>query len=126
MVIRRVWPILVTANLTQPEGLHDVVGERLPPTMNDARIQTLVLMDPGDLEVLIALVEEGRSMVDVLRRRQESPYARLEFFRWVNEGPSMGVPGRARFAQERWNRVAARIHDLLGIPRLAETESTGA
>ncbi len=82
-------------------------------------------MDPGDLEVLVSLVENGHSMLDVLRRRQESPYARLEFFRWVSEGPSMGVPDHARFAQERWDRVATRIHAILGLPRLAEVEKTG-
>jgi hypothetical protein len=114
--IRRVWPILVTANLTQPEGLHDLVNQQLPASMRDPRIQKVVLMDPEDLEVLMALVEEGHSIVEILSRRQETSYVRLEFLRWIIEAPGLGAPrAHSTYARERWDRFSHAMVALLEI-----------
>lgn len=114
--VRRVWPILVTANVTQSEVLFDLVESSLPPAFGDARVQTLVILDPEDFEYLLGMVEGGASLPSILAARQEGPFRKLEFARWANDSPgSPGRDSRPSFAIERWRRVTTAITDLLQI-----------
>lgn len=114
--VQRVWPILVTANISQFEALYDLVEATLPSTFADARIQTLVILDPEDLEYIMGMVEAGAALPAILAARQEGPFRKLEFARWANEAPgSPGQDSRPTYATERWNRVIAAIIDLLRI-----------
>jgi hypothetical protein len=114
--VRRIWPILVTANITQTEPLHDLIEATLPPTYRDARVQAPLLLDAEDLEHLMGMVEAGASLVGVLTSRQQGPYRKLEFSRWANEDPSSRtLDARPTYALQRWERVTAAIVDLLQI-----------
>jgi hypothetical protein len=102
--------------VTQSEALYDLVEASLPPVFADARVQTLVILDPEDLEYLIGMVEGGAALPAILDARQKSPFRKLEFSRWANESPgSPGRDSRPTFAIERWERVIAAITDLLQV-----------
>jgi hypothetical protein len=114
--LERVWPILVTANVTLSEVLYDTVEAALPPIFADGRVQTLLILDPEDLEYLMGMVEAGTSLTAILQAREESPCRKLEFARWANE--SRGSPGRDSrpgFAVERWERLMTAVVELLNV-----------
>jgi hypothetical protein len=113
--VERIWPILVTADMTQLEPLHDVIHAALPESYGDPRVQQPLVCDPEDLEVLMGMVEGGASLVDILERRQNGPFAKLELKRWVLEDP--GSPGEERpsYALERWDRVTAAVRGVLQL-----------
>jgi hypothetical protein len=123
-IVERVWPIVVTGNITQTEALHDWVQRELTAPYRDARVQALVILDHEDLELLMGMVEShDLSIVEILRRRQEGPYAKLELARWANEDP--GSPGVARstYDQDRWERVTQSLNDVLQLPIEESTEN---
>jgi hypothetical protein len=113
--VERIWPILVTADITQTEPMHDLIQAALPQIYGDRRVQSLLVCDPEDLELLMGMVEGGRSLTDILNRRQSGPFARLELKRWVLEDP--GSPGEQRpsYALERWDRVTTAVRDILQL-----------
>jgi hypothetical protein len=113
--VERVWPILVTADITQTEPLHDLIEGALPVAYGDRRVQSLLVCDPEDLELLMGMVEGGASLTDILGRRQSGPYAQLELKRWALEDP--GSPGAERptYALERWDRVTTSVLDVLQV-----------
>jgi hypothetical protein len=113
--VERVWPILVTADMTQLEPLHDLIVAELPDSYADRRVQSLLVCDPEDLELLMGIVEGGASLIGMLERRQQGPFAKLELKRWVFE--DHGSPGERRpgYALERWERVTAAVRDVLQL-----------
>lgn len=113
--VGRVWPILVTADITQTEPLHDVIVGALPQIYEDARVQGLVVCDPEDLELLMGMVEGGASLIEILDRRQRGPYAKLELKRWVLEDPRSPGERRPTFALERWERVTTAVREVLRV-----------
>jgi hypothetical protein len=64
------------------------------------------------------------SIVEILRRRQEGPYAKLELARWANE--DLGSPGVARsgYDEDRWERVTESLNDVLQLPVEESAENT--
>lgn len=122
--VERAWPILVTANVTQSEPLHDLVESELPEIFADPRVQSLLILDSEDLEYLIGIVEAGGYLPDILARRQESPWRRLEFARWANESPgSPGKDSRPSFATEKWETAIHVLQDVLDVEEPEPTDS---
>ena len=122
--VERVWPILVTANVTQSEPLHDLVQGELPVIFADSRVQSLLILDSEDLEYLIGIVEAGGYLPSILAQRQERPWSRLEFARWANDSPgSPGRNSRPSFSTAKWKAVLSVIKDVLEVEDrpLAET-----
>ncbi len=113
--VERIWPILVTADITQTEPLHDLIEGALPEAYGDRRVQSLLVCDPEDLELLMGMVEGGASLTDILDRRQRGRYANLELKRWLLEDP--GSPGERRpsHALERWERVTGAVREVLQL-----------
>jgi hypothetical protein len=113
--VERIWPILVTVDMTQLEPLHDLIEAALPDSYADPRVQSLLVCDPEDLELLMGMVEGGASLTGILDRRQNGPFAKLELKRWVLEDP--GSPGEQRpsYALERWERVTAAVRGVLQL-----------
>ena len=114
-LVERVWPILVTADITQTEPLHDLIEAALPEIYGDWRVQSLLVCDPEDLELLIGMVEGGSSLTDILNRRQNGRFARLELKRWVLEDPASPGEQRPSYALERWGRVTTAVRDVLQL-----------
>jgi hypothetical protein len=113
--VERIWPILVTADLVQLEPLHDLIQSHLPDVFVNRRVQSLLVCDPEDLELLMGIVEGGASLTDVLDHRQRGPFAKLELKRWVLEDP--GSPGerRPQYALDRWDRVTSAVREVLQL-----------
>jgi hypothetical protein len=113
----RVWPILVTANVTQSEPLYDLVErESFREIFTDSRVQSLLVLDAEDLEYLIGIVETGAYLPNILAQRQQSPWRRLEFARWANESPgSPGTDSRPSFATEKWKTVIDVLRQVLQV-----------
>ena len=113
--VDRIWPILVTVDLVQLEPLHDLIHTHLPEVFSDPRVQSLLVCDPEDLELLMGMVEGGASITDILDRRQRGPYAKLELKRWVLE--DSGSPGerRPQYALDRWERVTTAVRNVLQL-----------
>ena len=114
--VQRIWPIIVTANITQSEPLHDLIEASLPAAFNDVRVQTPLILDAEDLEGLMGMVEQGASLTGILAARQASPYNKLEFLRWALETPGAPTPEvRPTYALERWDRVVAAVLGVLQV-----------
>jgi hypothetical protein len=117
-IVERIWPIVVTANITWTELLSEWVQRELTAPYRDARVQKLVVLDTEDLELLIGMVESSDlSIVDILRSRQEGPYGDLELTRWVNEDAKSPGQARPRLSEERWERVFVMLQRVLRLPR---------
>jgi hypothetical protein len=112
--VRRVWPIIVTAKITQSAPLHRLVERSLPSAFADARVQRLVIFDPEDLEVLAGMIEAGGSISEILAARQSSLYRDLEFTRWAYEDSRAPSPEvRPSYSEELFNRSTHAILDAL-------------
>jgi hypothetical protein len=117
-VVQRIWPIVVTANITWMELLADWVERELTAPFNDARVQKLVVLDTEDLELLIGMVESsGMSITDILASRQQGPFAKLELTRWANEDPTSPGQARPKLAEDRWQRVTESLQAVLQLPK---------
>ena len=102
-IVRRVWPILVTANLTQSEVLYDAIDGSRAEVFNDARVQTPLILDPEDFEHLMGIAEGGESLPAILMQRQESPF-----------GSSSSRDGRMNHPVRRRERLGSPTQMLGG------------
>lgn len=114
--VHRIWPIVVTgAGLLENEILWDYMDEHSAQLRSTARVQPLTLLDLADLELLAGLVEHGHTVVELLDRKTEGPYARIDFRRFVNDDPFLPNSSRARRTVERWHTAMDRCAKLLGF-----------
>jgi hypothetical protein len=116
--VERVWPVLVTAGeLMQTEMLWDRIDERLPDGLRAARVQSLTVLDIGDLELLLGLVAEGHALPTILARKSAGPYRRLEISRFMIEQLHMAPPLTTRppVLNERWDALAAEMRTVLAF-----------
>ena len=112
--VERVWPVLVTAGeLMQTELLWDQIDERMPAELRDARVAPLSVFDIGDYELLLALVADGRSLTDILRRKAEGLYRRLEIARFavdeLRAEPTIRLPVIEERFREQWRETLATL-----------------
>ena len=91
----RVWPMIVVAEgLIAAEPLWADVNAKHAGTFSDSRVQPLAIIDGYELELLMALVEEGHALRPCSRPRPSRrggccPSA-------PGSGPSSRRPGRSR------------------------------
>jgi hypothetical protein len=80
--------------------------------------------DVEDLELLVALVERGRDLVDLLDARQQTGYSGLELTRWVIEREGASPLIRARVVADNWSSAAHTMSETLwpGIADAADAE----
>jgi hypothetical protein len=103
--IEQVWPVLVTAGeLMQTELLWDQIDARTPDGLNGARVGPVSVFDIGDFELLLALVVDGRSITDILRRKAEGPYRRLDIARFAADELHIEPTLRLPIIEERFRR----------------------
>jgi hypothetical protein len=103
--VKRIWPILITASMIVSEPFWQIVEPAMPSALKEPDIQKLVIGDVEDLEMLIGLVEQGHDLIEILRRRQETPYVQLELKRWVFGEMDVASTTRASFVLDRWERA---------------------
>jgi hypothetical protein len=113
--VRRIWPVVVTADVLQNEMLWDEIRSRLANVFTQPKVQRLTLLDVSELEQLAALVERGHGLVDLLQRKAASPYAELDFRRFVAETPNLPSDERSSLLNERWFAEVAQTAGMLKL-----------
>lgn len=113
--VERIWPVVVTADVLQNGLLWDEIRERLPNVFNQPKVQSLALFDVSEVEQLAALVEQGHSLVDLLRKKASSPYAELDFNRFVFETPTLTHDVRSSLLDQRWLSEVDRAVEAFGF-----------
>src|SRR5205823_10677615 len=73
--VKRIWPVLITADITITEHLWALL-DPLPEGLRESRVQTLVIGDLQDLELMMGLAEAGHDLAETLDRRQQGTYSR--------------------------------------------------
>jgi hypothetical protein len=123
--VGRIWPVVVTADVLQNGLLWDEIRERLPEVFNQPKVQSLTLLDVSEIEQVAALVEQGHSVVELLREKASGPYAEIDFTRFVVETPSLSHEVRSSLLDERWLAEVDRAAEAFGFdPNGAEALET--
>jgi sirohydrochlorin ferrochelatase len=119
--VERIWPVVVSADVLQNGFLWNEIRERLPRVFNQPKVQHLTLLDVSDVEQLAALVEQGHGLVDLLRKKASSPYAELDFNRFVFDTPSLSHEVRSSLLDQRWMAEVDSAAEAFGFdPNSAE------
>jgi hypothetical protein len=104
--IKRVWPVLLQAGdpIFQSPALWQYLrGTADGAFLADARVQKPTLLNIGDLEPLLALVqEEGKLLPELLAEISTSAYAELPARNWVHATRG-GIPKRPGYVDEQYN-----------------------
>ncbi len=113
--VERIWPIVVSADVLQNEMLWDEIRGRLTGIFNQPKVQRLTLLDLGELEQLAALTEQGHGLVDLVSGKIRSPYAELDFKRYVSDTPNLSDEVRLSLLDERWFAEVDRAAEAFGF-----------
>lgn len=100
--VQRIWPIVVTADVLQNEHLWDEIRAQLGSVLGQPRVQRLTILDLADVELLVALVEQGHGLIEVIAGKAEGLYAELDLRRYVDETPGLDLSIRASLHDRRW------------------------
>lgn len=111
--VKRIWPVLITADITITEHLWALL-DPLPKGLRESRVQTLVIGDLQDLELMMGLAEAGHDLAETLDRRQQGTYSRLEVTRWALEELEASPTTRPQFVLDNWERLRAAMEEALG------------
>lgn len=113
--IERIWPVIVTADLTQNELLWDQIDADLPESFSDARVAPLTLFDLSDIELWVANAEAGAGLLNVLSRRANSEFRRLELRRFVQAERDLALDARPSMLEHRWDELSLVVARKLGF-----------
>ena len=112
----RVWPMLVLTgdHIFQLPMLWRWVRERLPEgVFGDARVQPPAICNLDDLEPLLALVERGESLPELLSAFHGSQLAQFPPRNWIAATHSLPLSERPAYVQTRYKAVMNGSHRLL-------------
>jgi hypothetical protein len=113
--VKRIWPVVVTADILLNELLWDEMAERLPVGLQEARVQTLTLLDLADVEQLAAIIESGQWLPTLLHRKTSGVYGRLDFRRFVFDSPDLPANRHLSMLEDRWHEVVLAAVARLGF-----------
>jgi hypothetical protein len=113
--VERIWPIVVSADVLQNEMLWDEIRDRLAGILNQPKVQRLTLLDLGELEQLAALAEQGHGLIELVSGKARSPYAELDFKRYVFDTPNLSDEVRLTLLDERWFAEVDRAAEAFGF-----------
>jgi hypothetical protein len=127
--LRRLWPMLVLAGdpVMQTPMLWGYLRETAPDVfLDDARVQSPLILDLDDLEPLMALVENGHNLSELLSRFLRSPYAQMPLRNWVHAVMKDQLGSRPRYVKEQFTAAMRLAGTTLfpGSERLANLEPT--
>jgi hypothetical protein len=113
--VKRIWPVVVTADILLNELLWDEMVERLPVGLQEARVQTLTLLDLADVEQLAAIIESGQWLPTLLHRKTSGVYGRLDFRRFAFDSPDLPANRHLSMLEDRWHEVVLAAVARLGF-----------
>jgi hypothetical protein len=113
--VLRIWPVLVSAGeVTQTPLLWDFIRHQAPACLKQPKVQPLTLLDLEDYEQLIALVERGRALHELLGKKTAPEYRDLELAMWLSHDPSAPAIERPpQMVDEAYARLADRAMDQI-------------
>lgn len=113
--VERIWPVLVTGTgLLMNEALANRIRDDLGDHLRQPRVQYLTILDLADLEQLCALVEQGHSVAELLRRKVGG-YAELDFRRMVHDDPHLNHTARSAGSERRIRNAFAMVGERFGL-----------
>jgi hypothetical protein len=114
--VRHIWPVIVTAgDVFQSEMLWDYIEDEAGSRLQQKQVKPLTLLDMDDFELLMGLVDGGASLVDILRRKAESPFRQLDLQQWRANDPTAPAEHRPHVMTERMREVTRALTNQLGI-----------
>jgi hypothetical protein len=113
--VRKIWPVVVTVEVLQGKPLWDELRDRLDGVFSQPKTQRLTVFDLTDIERLAALVEHGHGLAELISQKAQSPYAELDFRRFVMETPSLKRGIRLSLLEQRWLELARKTARSLGF-----------
>jgi hypothetical protein len=113
--VERIWPVLVTGTgLLMNEALANRIRDELGEHLRQRRVQYLTVLDLADVEQLCALVEQGNSVAEILRRKVGG-YAELDFRRMVHDDPHLDHTARSAGSERRIRKAFAMVGGRFGL-----------
>jgi hypothetical protein len=112
----RIWPVLITSgDLLQHELLWDDIERATASKLKQRRVQPLQLLDIEDFEALLGLVEDGSTIAEILRKKIDSPFRRLELAAWLSDAPRAPTRHRLNAMEEHMSAVFEDVVGRLGF-----------
>ena len=114
-VPKRIWPVVVLAGDTVAptpmfwRWLHDEMDSRIG---SDPRIRHALLLGLDDLEPLLALVEQGHTLFDLLGRFLASDLAEFPLRSWIAREFDVSEP-RPAYVRAQWKLAAGAGGEVL-------------
>jgi hypothetical protein len=110
-----IWPVVVTAQITLLEPLYDWVERERPEALKHPPVQSVVILDLENLELLAGLIQEGQELQEMLRERDKTNYRRLEFVRYALEELGADSRARAQVTEDAWARAGELMQRTFGF-----------
>lgn len=116
--VRRIWSLLVLAGdpVMQTPMLWGYLRETARDAfLSDARIQRPIIVNLDDLEPLLALVQAGHHLPELLSGLLASPYAEMPPRNWIHDR-FRSIPARATYVEEQY-QTAMQLAGLVLFPK---------
>ena len=85
-LVERVWPLLLTSDgLPQTPTLWSYLKKEAPEALQQENVQPLTILDLEDMELLFGMVEDGASLVEILKSKTADGYAERQLGVWRRE-----------------------------------------
>lgn len=121
----QVWPMLVLAGegvLQTPLLWRWIRSQLEHRAFGDARVRPITICDLDDLEPLLALVERGHTLPELLAHRSQGAYAQLPPRNWVGAVHGLAADTRPRYVEQRFEDAMQRMRGTL-FPTLNRSAS---
>ena len=99
-LVKRVWPLLLTSEgLPQTPTLWRYLEEQAPEVLQKQKVQPLTILDLENTALLFGMVEDGASLVEMLKSKTTGDYAERQLGAWRREHGHHDIPAAvaARF-----------------------------
>jgi hypothetical protein len=121
--VQRVWPVIVCADgifhnpsiwaYTQNEGGRHL---DIPRSEVNAEIKPLVLLDLEELEVLMGVITQNHSLIDILERKTSEAWKERDMKALLSEEWAHRWTGEVKFVSEEQRRAMKAIVTALDLP----------
>lgn len=92
-LVERVWPLLLTSDgLPQTPTLWSYLKKEAPEALQQEKVQPLTILDLEDMELLFGMVEDGASLVEILKSKTADGYAERQLGVWRREQDHHDIP----------------------------------
>ncbi|MCY4088366.1 MAG: hypothetical protein OXG37_16135 [Actinomycetia bacterium] len=92
-LVKRIWPLLLTSKgLPQTPTLWRYLEEKALEAFQKQKVQPLTILDLKDTALLFGMVEDGASLVEMLKSKTTGDYAERQLGAWRREHSHHDIP----------------------------------